>query len=146
LFHLFDIALASIDPNTLDRDSYTNADDDNYILKKFDPTLGSAHLDSVSLVFNQGLLNRIVLHCNGDQNFVGLKETFIVAYGQPKEGSIFKDTDLIWEGRHTKLELEKVLGVSYVSATFTNTDVQVKVDDLTKQKAQAAAAGGAKNL
>jgi len=37
-------------------------------------------------------------------------------------------------------------GSDYVTATFTNKAVQEKVDDLTKQKAQAAAASAAKNL
>jgi len=141
------ITLASIDPNTLSGyPSFSNADDDNYSVKRFDPTIGSARLNTIVLVFNQGLLNRIVLDCNGNQNFVGLKETFIVAYGQPKAGSIFKDTDLVWEGSHTKLELEIMPGSDYVTATFTNKAVQEKVDDLTKQKAQAAAASAAKNL
>lgn len=134
------MALTSIDPSTLERGPYLNADDDNYVPKQTDPSLGAAHLDSIWLVFNQGLLNRIELHCTGDQSFAGLKETFIVAYGQPKESW----GNLSWEGIHTKLELERIL--DSVTATFTNKDVQAKVDELTKQKALTAAPAAAKSL
>lgn len=129
-----------------------NTDEQSFHVKNKEETIGNTPVQYIALDFNQNILTGIRVAVEGEENIMGLKESLIVAFGEPSEVKNYKaDETLIWTGTKTRLEFDtssrftlggKALGV----AKYTNASVKSKVKEIIKQKAKDNADEGAKSL
>jgi hypothetical protein len=126
--------------------SSDNAGNRSFVVEDIDKKIGNAEFDILALDFSQGILKEIRVRTTGKENALGLRAALIAAYGNPKpEKHFMSDDDLVWEGPTVKLLLCFTITGDAV-ATFTNKDVDAKIESLIQQKAKEGATSGAKNL
>jgi len=125
-------------------------DKQSYHVSKFDKKIGNTQIEYIAVDFNQDLLTQIRVGVEGKENSMGLKESLLEAFGNPSDiKTSNNDETLIWKGKETRLDFSssKMLGGKILStAKYTNSSVNMKVEEILKQKAKSGAADGAKSL
>jgi len=129
-------------------DSSLSIDNDEKIFTVEDSEnkIGNAELSHISLVFSQDILKEVRVVTAGEANNLGLREALTTAYGEPKTKKAFMADQQVWEGEKVKLVFSVTTLSDTAIATFTNKEVNAKIDKLIKEKAKAGAAEGAKSL
>lgn len=97
---------------------------------KFEPKLRDSIISSISLVFEQNMLKKIVVDARGKNNALGLMETLTKAFGEGDTPNGLLSSDRIWEGRRVVLYFT-IIGED-ARASFTSTEVEKKLEQRSK--------------
>ena len=137
--------IGDFNPNDLEAGrAFVETDAKPYFVKNFDPKLGAAEIEAIQLSFNEGLLERVIVRVQGEQNALALRETLIVGYGQPITNRSFMSETTRWEGDDCTLSLNnELMGGASAHFSSKSVDQTIKETKLKKAKEEAATGAGA---
>jgi hypothetical protein len=123
----------------------SNEDEIEYFAKDKADNIGKTKIQYIRLIFNQNLLTEISIAVTGKEDGLSLKESLSAAFGEAFENRLCNNREIItWHGKKTKLVY--LWGEDISVATYTNDDVNLKVEDIIKQKAKDNSKEGSKSL